>query len=96
MRPVNSSAGAVRASTGGVSALPIWIGYMSKALKDVPEHAPVVPEGVVSARVGESGARSGDDRDLSVEAEQRQRVELLVARHVPRLFVRGCCDSMDP
>ena len=48
--------------TGGVSALPIWIGYMAKALKDVPEHVATVPEGVVSARVGESGARSGDGR----------------------------------
>ncbi len=48
--------------TGGVSALPIWMGYMAKALKDTPERALQVPEGVVSARVGDSGARSADGR----------------------------------
>lgn len=34
--------------TGGASALPIWIGYMQKALKDVPESVQAVPEGMVS------------------------------------------------
>ncbi|MBK9447377.1 MAG: penicillin-binding protein 1A [Betaproteobacteria bacterium] len=34
--------------TGGASALPIWIGYMQKALKDVPESFPPVPEGLVA------------------------------------------------
>jgi penicillin-binding protein 1A len=34
--------------TGGASALPIWIGYMQKALKDVPESFPTVPEGLVA------------------------------------------------
>ena len=48
--------------TGGVSALPIWMGYMAKALKDTPERILQVPEGVVSARVGDSGARSADGR----------------------------------
>ena len=36
--------------TGGRIALPIWIDYMSRALKDIPEAQRVVPEGVVSAR----------------------------------------------
>lgn len=34
--------------TGGTAALPIWIGYMSRALKDVPVQVPPTPEGLIS------------------------------------------------
>ena len=34
--------------TGGVAALPIWIGYMSKVLKDVPQSFMSRPSGLVS------------------------------------------------
>ncbi|MEO8935342.1 MAG: penicillin-binding protein 1A [Burkholderiaceae bacterium] len=34
--------------TGGGLALPIWLGYMSKALKGVPEKERVMPQGVVN------------------------------------------------
>ena len=37
-----------RNQTGGVVALPIWLGYMEKALKDVPEMPRSAPPGVVS------------------------------------------------
>ena len=37
--------------TGAVAALPIWISYMAQALKNVPEDAPEMPEGVVAARI---------------------------------------------
>jgi len=37
--------------TGGAAALPIWIGYMQKALKDVPESLPAPPEGLVAKEV---------------------------------------------
>jgi penicillin-binding protein 1A len=40
--------------TGGASALPIWIGYMQKALKDVPESFQPVPEGLVAKEVASS------------------------------------------
>jgi len=40
-----------RNQTGGIVALPIWIGYMEKALKDVPEAPRTVPVGVVSVPV---------------------------------------------
>ncbi len=40
-----------KGETGGAAALPIWIGYMQKALKDVPESFPPVPEGMVSKDV---------------------------------------------
>ncbi len=36
--------------TGGRIALPIWIDYMSKALKNVPEAPRTVPPGIVSAK----------------------------------------------
>jgi len=32
--------------TGGVAALPIWIGYMATALKNVPEELPAMPAGL--------------------------------------------------
>lgn len=35
--------------TGGGLALPIWIGYMQKALKDVPVEERPVPEGIIQA-----------------------------------------------
>jgi len=45
--------------TGAVAALPIWMGYMRPALKDVPESPRVPPEGVVSVRIDpETGLQS--------------------------------------
>ena len=44
-----------RGETGGSAALPIWIGYMQKALKDVPESFMPVPEGLVAKEVPASG-----------------------------------------
>src|SRR3954470_10268554 len=40
-----------RNQTGAAVALPIWIGYMEKALKDIPEAPRTVPVGVVSVPV---------------------------------------------
>jgi penicillin-binding protein 1A len=40
-----------RNQTGAAVALPIWIGYMDKALKDIPEAPRAVPVGVVSVPV---------------------------------------------
>jgi penicillin-binding protein 1A len=49
--------------TGGVAALPIWIDYMAKALRGVPERLPVAPPGVVSARINlETGLREPNER----------------------------------
>lgn len=45
-----------RSETGGAVALPIWIGYMEKALKGVPEVARTAPEGVVSLKVESEGS----------------------------------------
>lgn len=42
--------------TGGAAALPIWIGYMSRALRDVPVQIPATPEGLVT--IGQGRERS--------------------------------------
>jgi len=36
---------------GGEAALPLWIAYMQKALKDVPDHPLPEPPGIVSIRI---------------------------------------------
>ena len=48
--------------TGGVTALPIWMGFMGKALKNVAESAMPVPEGVVSVKVNDAGRQSPDGK----------------------------------
>jgi penicillin-binding protein 1A len=54
--------------TGAVAALPIWIDYMGSVLKDIPEESPVVPEGVVAARINaESGLRDPSGESGLVE-----------------------------
>jgi penicillin-binding protein 1A len=61
--------------TGGHAALPIWMAYMQKALKGVPERPPEAPDGVVSLRINaESGLRD-DSGGLS---------EWFFAEYVPR------------
>jgi penicillin-binding protein 1A len=48
--------------TGGGAALPIWIDYMAKALKDVPEAVYSVPENMSPVKTNSTGRRdpSGD------------------------------------
>ncbi|GAB1234937.1 penicillin-binding protein 1A [Ferrigenium sp. UT5] len=43
--------------TGGGAALPIWMDYMGKMLKDQPEIEYVVPPGIVTARINDEGMR---------------------------------------
>ncbi len=43
--------------TGGGAALPMWIDYMGKVLKDVPQAVYAMPENMVAARINESGHR---------------------------------------
>jgi penicillin-binding protein 1A len=38
--------------TGGIVALPIWVSYMEKVLKEIPEARREVPPGVVSVQLG--------------------------------------------
>ncbi len=52
-----------RNQTGGLVALPVWISYMEKVLKGVPEIDRPVPPGVISAHIGEYAAGAvGDSR----------------------------------
>ena len=48
--------------TGSVTALPIWMSYMAKALKGIPEMVQRVPEGVIAVKVNESGLQAPDGR----------------------------------
>ena len=48
--------------TGGVVALPIWVGYMEKILADIPEAPRTVPDGVVMVPTGPYPALPGDNR----------------------------------
>jgi len=43
--------------TGGGAALPIWMDYMGKMLKDEPEIEYLVPPGMVTARINDEGLR---------------------------------------
>jgi penicillin-binding protein 1A len=51
--------------TGGRVALPIWIEYMGKILKGVPEVGRSVPEGVISARIDADPSAPPDARGTS-------------------------------
>src|SRR5512134_3224477 len=48
--------------TGGVVALPIWLGYMEQVLKDYPEQPRVVPPGVVAVPTGPYPSASGESK----------------------------------
>ena len=46
--------------TGSFAALPIWIGYMEKALKGVPESSMPTPEGLITIRIPAEGSGEAD------------------------------------
>ena len=49
--------------TGSVAALPMWISYMQRALKGVPEELPEPPSGVVSLRINpDTGLRDDSSK----------------------------------
>jgi penicillin-binding protein 1A len=54
--------------TGSISALPMWMYYMAKALKDVPESELDPPGGIVAVNINPtSGMREPDGRSKTVE-----------------------------
>ena len=65
-----------RNQTGGLVALPIWVGYMQKVQKAVPEMQRVMPEGVVT---GETF-----DFDPSGQGETKQLPEYFYREFVPK------------
>src|SRR5688500_12470379 len=46
--------------TGGVVALPIWVGYMERVLNDIPEMTRTMPTGVVSVPTMQFPAQPGE------------------------------------
>jgi penicillin-binding protein 1A len=49
--------------TGAQAALPMWMSYMGKVMKGVPEEPRTPPEGIIQARIGrDSGLRETDGR----------------------------------
>jgi penicillin-binding protein 1A len=48
--------------TGGVVALPIWLGYMERVLGDIPEMSRTVPPGIVAVPTGPYPALAGESK----------------------------------
>ena len=72
--------------TGGVAALPIWISFMQRALKGVPEKPLVQPEGIATVRVNpETGLR--DEAGIS---------EYFFAEFVPAAGAQGLAPQNVP
>ncbi len=56
------------AETGAQAALPMWMGYMGRALKGVPEEELVVPDGVQAVKIEpQSGLRAPSNGDGILE-----------------------------
>lgn len=66
-----------RGETGGRAALPMWIEFMREALPDLPEKYPVMPAGVVTARIDpESGLLSSSGQfELFLDGHLPERAE---------------------
>jgi penicillin-binding protein 1A len=73
-----------RNETGGQTALPIWMGYMEKALKGVPEIARVAPSGVVSASTAGGPGPGGQPAPGRAEFFYKENVPAPVPPPVPR------------
>ena len=58
--------------TGGGAALPIWMGYMEKVLKDVPEAVYTMPDNMVAVHINDEGYR--DDNSSLVEYFYQENV----------------------
>lgn len=59
--------------TGGGAALPIWMSYMEKVLKDVPQAVYTMPDNMVALRINEEGNRD----------ENSSRIEYFYQENVP-------------
>jgi penicillin-binding protein 1A len=60
--------------TGALAALPIWMGYMGRMLKGVPETRQAVPEGVISVRI---------DPDTGLQATDGKLAEYFYREFLP-------------
>jgi penicillin-binding protein 1A len=64
--------------TGGGAALPIWMSYMEKILKDVPAAVYTMPDNMVAIHINEEGYR--DDNSPRVEYFYQENVP---SEHAP-------------
>jgi len=75
------------AETGARAALPIWMSYMQRALKGVPEQMPDLPAGVVSVRINADTGLRDDSSTLSdwfmTEFTPRRSQDALAPATVP-------------
>jgi penicillin-binding protein 1A len=67
--------------TGGGAALPIWMSYMGKMLKDVPEATYTMPDNMVAVHINEDGYR--DENSPRVEYFYKENVPPERAMHTP-------------
>jgi len=62
--------------TGGQAALPMWISYMEKALKNVPRAIEIVPEGVMIERINpKTGAKEADGAMIEYFLQEQSSAE---------------------
>jgi penicillin-binding protein 1A len=64
--------------TGGGAALPIWMSYMEKVLKDVPQATYPLPDNMVAVHINEEGYR--DDNSARIEYFYQENVP---SEHAP-------------
>ena len=67
--------------TGGGAALPIWISYMEKVLKSVPEASYTPPDGIVAVRINDAGQR--DDNGTRTEYFYKENVPSAISTPNP-------------
>ncbi len=72
--------------TGGGAALPIWMSYMEKALKDVPEATYTMPDNMVALHINEDGYR--DENSPLVEYFYQENVPPEHATPTPNLEIK--------
>ncbi len=67
--------------TGGGAALPIWMSYMEKVLKDTPEAVYTMPDNMVAARINDNGLR--DPSGEHVEYFYQENIPPAVGESLP-------------
>lgn len=73
--------------TGGAAALPIWIKYMSTALRGLPDVEPPIPDGVMALRIDPTtGIRADNDENGIYEYFYHENPPPEVDMPLPSLF----------
>ncbi len=69
--------------TGGGAALPIWMGYMEKALQDVPQAAYAMPDNMAAVRINEEGHRDANGLLFEYFYQENIPPEQIMPPHAP-------------